>query len=140
MARVERFSATVQCRDDAGPAILGALEAAEGFAVRTKLPPIAAARLSVVVEELVSNALHHGAGERAAAIELALTAADGVVTLELADTCAAFDPTAERPFDGPDSESGGGVGLALIRAWARDWSYSREKGRNCIRLALPLEG
>jgi len=137
MATVERFSATVRSRDDVGPAILSALEAAERFAVREQLAPIAAARLSVVIEELVSNTLRHGAGGGDVTVWFTLTHADGSIRVDLADDAEAFDPTAEKQFDGPDRESGGGVGLALISAWAQEASYAREDGHNRMRLALP---
>jgi anti-sigma regulatory factor (Ser/Thr protein kinase) len=136
MGTVERFSATVQPRDDAAPAILAALEATERFAMRAALAPAVAARLSIVVEELVSNALRHGGDGRAITVELSLTESDGQVRLDLADDGAAFDPTAERRFDGPDRESGGGVGLALIRAWAGEIAYARERGLNRVRVIL----
>jgi serine/threonine-protein kinase RsbW len=137
MATEERFSTTVDSRDDVGPQIVAALKVTERFARSANLAPIAAARLSVVVEELVSNTLRHGADGAAITVEFTLTAADGLIRLCLADDCPPFDPTRERQFDGPDRDSGGGVGLALIRAWAREAAYARESGRNHVRLVLP---
>ena len=136
MVPVERFSATVQPRDNPGPTILAALEAAERFAQRAALAPATLARLRIVVEELVSNALRHGCNGNAVAIELALTADNGAVILDLADNCSAFDPT-ERRFDGPDRESGGGVGLELVRSWTRDIAYAHDGERNILRATLP---
>jgi anti-sigma regulatory factor (Ser/Thr protein kinase) len=136
MRTEERFSATVQSRDESGPAIVAALEATERFAAREALSPSAAARLLIVVEELVSNALRHGSEGRAVTVELALAHPDGQVRLDFADDGAPFDPGAERPFAGPDRDSGGGVGLALIRAWAGEIAYARERGLNRVRVIL----
>jgi anti-sigma regulatory factor (Ser/Thr protein kinase) len=136
MATVERFSTTVRSRDDIGAGILAALAHVERFGLHAQLPPIAAARLSVVVEELVSNTLRHGGGDQPITIEIGLSVRNKLVMLDLTDDGAQFDPTAERKFDGPDAISGGGVGLALIRAWARNSSYARANGRNRVILAL----
>jgi two-component sensor histidine kinase len=137
MGTVERFSVTVQPRDDAATAILAALEATERFAANALLASNQATRLTNIVEELVSNALRHGRDGRAVELDLALSASDGLVSLDLAADGIAFDPLADRGFDGPDRESGGGVGLALIRAWARDTAYVREGGRNRVHLSVP---
>ena len=119
------------------PAIIMALKASERFSLSAGLAPIAAARLGVVIEELVSNTLRHGAESRDITVEFVLSEAAGQVRIELTDNGAPFDPTAEREFDGPDRDSGGGVGLALIRAWAYEASYARESGRNHVRITLP---
>lgn len=137
MGTVERFSATLRPGGDTARTILDALEATDRFAMRAALAPSVAARLNIVVEELVSNALRHGSNDRGVTLELGLTASDGHVRFELADDGAEFDPTAERQFGGPDRESGGGVGLALIRAWAHETAYAREGERNCVQLTLP---
>jgi serine/threonine-protein kinase RsbW len=90
----------------------------------------------VVVEELVSNAARHGAAGEVISIELALDAEDGHVSLLLEDDGIAFDPTTDRAFAGPDGETGGGVGLALVKAWASGFRYSRRAGRNRVELEL----
>jgi anti-sigma regulatory factor (Ser/Thr protein kinase) len=137
MGTVERFSTTLQTGADAGPAILAALEVAERFAVQAALTPAAAARLRIVVEELVSNVLRHGGASSEIALDLVLSTAQGHVQLALADDGPAFNPNAERQFEGPDRERGGGVGLALIRSWAQQIHYTRDGEFNRIRLTLP---
>jgi anti-sigma regulatory factor (Ser/Thr protein kinase) len=132
----KRFSASVSAGDDPAVASLAALIAAEDFATQAELGSRERARLAVVVEELVSNAVRHGAAGGAITIELALDAADGQVALVLEDDGLAFDPTIERAFSGPDAETGGGVGLALVRAWANAFRYSRRAGRNRVELQL----
>ena len=132
------FSAHVSAGDDPAAASLAALAAAEDFASEAGLDARGGARLAVVVEELVSNAIRHGAADGAIALDLTLTAGDGEIALALVDDGVAFDPTAERNFSGPDAETGGGVGLALVKAWANAFAYSRANGRNVVELRLRL--
>lgn len=132
------FSTQVSAGDDPAAASLAALEAAEGFASVAGLDARGGARLAVVVEELVSNAIRHGAADGTIAIDLTLTAGEGEIALVLTDDGVAFDPTAQRNFSGPDAETGGGVGLALVKAWANAFAYRRENGRNIIELRLRL--
>ena len=138
MGAGKRFSARVSAGDDPAAASLAALAAAEDFASEAGLDARGGARLAVVVEELVSNAIRHGAEGGAIAIDLTLTAGDGEIALALVDDGVAFDPTADRNFSGPDAETGGGVGLALVKAWANAFAYSRDGGRNVIELRLRL--
>ena len=138
MGAGKRFSARVSAGDDPAAASLAALAAAEDFASEAALDARGGARLAVVVEELVSNAIRHGAADGAIMIDLSLTAGDGEIALALIDDGVAFDPTADRNFSGPDAETGGGVGLALVKAWANSFAYSRQDGRNVIELRLRL--
>ena len=138
MGVVKCFSAHVSAGDDPAAASLAALAVAEDFAHDAGLDARGGARLAVVVEELVSNGVRHGAGGGAIAIDLRLEADEGEVALTLSDDGLAFDPTADQGFAGPDAETGGGVGLALVRAWARTFSYTRNDGRNVIDLRLRL--
>ena len=138
MGAGKRFSARVSAGDDPAAASLAALVAAEDFAHDAGLDARGGARLAVVVEELVSNAIRHGAADGAIMIDLSLTEGDGEIALALVDDGVAFDPTADRNFSGPDAESGGGVGLALVKAWANAFAYRRADGRNVIELRLRL--
>jgi anti-sigma regulatory factor (Ser/Thr protein kinase) len=136
MGEGKSFSARVRAGDDPAPAILAAVAAAEQFIEGAQIAQALAARLLIVVEELVSNALRHGGAGRDCEAALRLAAIDGGVRLELEDTGRAFDPFAERPFAGPDRETGGGVGLELVRRWAGDTSYRYAGGRNRVCLTL----
>ena len=138
MGAGKRFSTQVSAGDDPAAASLAALAVAEDFASEAGLDARGGARLAVVVEELVSNAIRHGAADGAIDIDLSLTAGDGEIALALVDDGVAFDPTADRNFAGPDAETGGGVGLALVKAWANAFSYRRDGGRNVIELRLRL--
>ena len=132
------FSAHVSAGDDPAAASLAALAAAEDFAHEAGLDARSGARLAVVIEELVSNAIRHGAADGTIAIDLSLTAGDGEIAVVLIDDGVAFDPTAQRNFAGPDADTGGGVGLALVKAWANGFAYRRDDGRNVIELRLQL--
>ena len=138
MGAGKRFSARVSAGDDPAAASLAALAVAEDFASEAGLDARGGARLAVVVEELVSNAIRHGAAHGGIAIDLTLTAGEGEIALELIDNGVAFDPTARRNFFGPNSDTGGGVGLALVKAWANAFRYTRDGGRNVIELRLRL--
>lgn len=130
----KRFSARVAEGEDPGPAIVAAARAAEAFASACAMAEADAAKLLVCVEELMSNALRHG---RAEEIELELRSRAEGIEIVLRDDGAAFDPSSAADFAGPDRLSGGGVGLELVRRWAREMVYSREEGRNALRLLLP---
>ena len=132
------FSTRVSAGDDPAVASLAALAAAEDFATDAGLDARGGARLAVVVEELVSNAIRHGTAGGTIAIDLALEAGEGQIALILEDDGIAFDPTEQRAFAGPDPDTGGGVGLALVRAWANSIAYARKDGRNRIELLLRL--
>ena len=138
MGAGKRFSARVSAGDDPAAASLAALAAAEDFASEAGLDARGGARLAVVVEELVSNAIRHGAEDGSIAIDLAMAISGDAVALVLEDDGVAFDPTVERAFGGPDPDTGGGVGLALVKAWANSFAYSRQDGRNVIELRLRL--
>ena len=139
MRVVERFSARLEPGDDPAPAVLAALAATARFAEAAKLSSANDLRLAVIVEELVSNALRHGPRGGRLSLELALCADAQGISVELVDDGIAFDPTAERPFAGPDPVTGGSVGLALVRAWARELAYRREDSTNRLALRLPAE-
>lgn len=133
----KRFSARVAEGDDAGPAIVCALQATAEFVAAASVPEPLAARLLVCVEELVSNALRHGSvGGAAVDLELVLRARAAGVELSLSDNGVAFDPTSCRDFTGPDRQTGGGVGLELVRRWSHEMLYARTDGRNDLRLLL----
>lgn len=139
MGMVKRFSAAVRKGGDPGPAIVGALRAAEAFAGEAGVTGAPAARLIVCVEELVSNALRHGGSERDIALELELRFSASAIELRLTDDGVPFDPTARSGFAGPDPETGGGVGIELVRRWASEMSYLRDGERNRLHLVLPRD-
>ena len=83
------------------------------------------------------NVLDHGQLRPGTRIGVTLGLADGVVRLTFSDAGTPFDPRA-TVFEGPNEARGGGVGLALIRAWSRIADYRRRSGRNRVVLEMPL--
>lgn len=136
MGAGKRFSAAVGAEDEPLATLEAAQAAVDDFVDGCGLDGRAAARLSVVVEEVIANALRHGGARR---IAFALDHGSGGVRLSFEDDGQPFDPTAEREFRGPDTDTGGGVGLALIRSWGRQLRYTRNDGRNLLSLTLKLD-
>lgn len=120
--------------DRAAPA--HALATVRDFAQAAALGEDDAARLAIIVEELVVNLLDHG-DVAGTVIALTLRLEGGAVRLTLADAGRFFDPrTADPPTTVP--ERGGGVGLALVNAWTQIIDYAQEDGANRLDLMLPL--
>ena len=122
--------------DEGANALLTALAAACDFAAAAALPETMTRRLAIIVEEIVSNVLEHGPAGHEVPLMLRLDQrAEGLfVTLE--DESAAFDPRTAPLCDMPNPDRGGGVGLALVKAWSEIVAYDREGERN--RLVLHL--
>ena len=136
MNATKSFSAGQSPGEDPGDVVMAAIDAAGAFAEAAGLSPGMAARLTITVEELVANALDHGG-----AGEVALELADHPdrIALTLLDNGIAFDPREFALADLPDPETGGGVGLSLVKAWSRIERYTREGGSNRLDLSLPKE-
>ena len=128
-------------RPGVGPseALVALLEGTMTFAEAVGLTTGEAQRLAIVVEELASNAARHGAGDHGLRLSLTLGEAKNFVTISLEDDGLPFDPTTLPAYAGPDPQTGGGVGLELVRAWCKDLSYRRDKTGNQLRLKLPRQ-
>ncbi|NKE47842.1 ATP-binding protein [Roseomonas frigidaquae] len=121
------------------------LDALEAFAEEASLPPKAAHRLSVVIEELAANVVMHGSSGPGAATFVAVTVRqDGnalVATIE--DDGRAFDPLVQAA---PDTDAAledrdiGGLGVHFVQQMTRTLDYSREDGRNRLVAVLDLAG
>ncbi len=122
--------------DDPSDAIVAMIDQARDFAASADLDAQLIGRLSVIVEELVSNIVRHGNYDHSVTIELALRRAGPALEISIRDDSAPFDPTQANDFAGPDPVSGGGVGLELVRRMASKYDYVRENDRNCVRLVL----
>jgi len=136
MSATKSFSASQTPGEDPGEVVMAAIDAAGAFTEMAGLSPGMAARLTITVEELVANALEHGG-----AGQVALELADHLdcIALTLLDNGIAFDPREAASPDLPDPETGGGVGLSLVKAWSRIERYTRDGGNNRLDLTLPKE-
>ena len=91
------------------------------------------------VAELAANVIEHGSPKDGDHIAITLRRIPGGIAVEFADCGAPFDPTAV-----PDTPQGttlktvtiGGRGLLLGRAYAAEFTYRRDGGRNCITLKV----
>ena len=136
MDRRRRFSAFVASGRDPRSTILQALQFARDFLPESCLEERGRVKAAIIVEELISNCLQYGRAGNDLALLLSLEDTGDEVLLELEDDGVAFDPTDAAGFAGPDPETGGGIGLAIVRAWGQDITYSRRGDRNHLRLKI----
>ncbi len=113
----------------------------DGFCDREGLPDETRYHLSVALEELVINAIKHGACQPSNdAIRLSMWMQGGEVRMTLCDTGIPFDPLQapapdltqklpERPI--------GGLGIHLVRCLIPGIRYERRDGRNWLYVAKP---
>ena len=117
---------------EALPALLDDIES--GLAVRGA-PPAAIAAVTVVLDEVVSNAFGHGG---ATTVAVTARVADGQVTVEVVDDGVAFDPTMQTAPDIETALEGraiGGLGIHLVSRLMDEVAYERRAGRNLLRLS-----
>ncbi|MDQ2696598.1 MAG: ATP-binding protein [Pseudomonadota bacterium] len=96
--------------------------------------------LCLVMEELVTNTLRHGAAPADAPIEVALARRQDRVEVAYADHGVAFDPLREAPAGEPITAClEGGLGWRLIRHYCPAIDYRHEAGQNRLRLVRDLE-
>lgn len=126
----------------ADPACIGELtDAVESTLAEAGIDRACIDDARLIVEELASNALVHGAPEDAQ-LQLRLRLDPAQLVLELDDNGPAFDPTTAPA---PDLEADlaqravGGLGLHLVRQLAHRFDYRRHEGRNLVRVTLRLD-
>lgn len=133
VAERKRFSVDIPSEPDGAEALASLLAATADFARATGLPSTTEARLAIIIEELASNAIRHG-GAGTVTLSLSLTA--GHIDIAFEDTGAPFDASQNSTFAGPDLETGGGVGLQLVRSWCDVLGYRRDENRNLLTAQL----
>jgi anti-sigma regulatory factor (Ser/Thr protein kinase) len=111
-------------------------EAARRFAADRCLAPAQAARLAILVEELVINACEHGGVADDQRIDLTLADETGGLIMILSDPGTPYDPRSHVASD-MVPERGGGAGLDLVLQWAEIIDYRRIADRNELHLRLP---
>ena len=136
MDRRRRFSAFVASGHDPRPTILHALEFSRDFLTGSCLDERARVKGVVIVEELASNLLRHGGRGKHIALTLLMADKPDGVAVEIEDDGTAFDPLEQTPMTGIDPVSGGGVGLAIVRAWGEELNYTRRADRNRLTLMI----
>ncbi len=105
------------------------------------LEPDVRFKIMFACEEILTNLARHGDfGNRPPEVSLALDlTGQQDVQLTCSDNSAPFDP---RDFPDPDLDSSiekrqpGGLGIYLLKKYARHIDYSSEQGRNTLRIIL----
>lgn len=121
-----------------GPsAIRDAIAAARGFAAEAGIPHPDAAKLAIVVEELVANLYDHGGLSDNDAVEIELSARPDAISLLLTAPGTPFHP-GQAQADGEIPERGGGAGLKLVQAWSLSIDHEHLGGRNRWTVMMPV--
>jgi anti-sigma regulatory factor (Ser/Thr protein kinase) len=122
----------------------GALLRIEGFvttfAAEHAIDGADAARVLIVLEELLTNLQRYGGRPEAepGVVGVALALDGDRLTIEFADDGPPFDPLAAPPPDldsALDARAAGGLGLHIVRALAEEAHYARSATGNLVRLA-----
>lgn len=127
-------------RSKAGLARLGGW--VDEVAAALALPADAEYALRLCVEEAVANVVMHGvaaAEADAGTVVLRLEADDDVLLVTIEDRCVAFDPLEVGPPERPtslDDARVGGLGVHLMRQYARAVDYAWVDGRNRLTLTI----
>jgi serine/threonine-protein kinase RsbW len=101
-------------------------------------PPSAVAPLMIAIDELVTNALSHGADGGEPVVEVKVRVEPGEAAIEVIDDGRAFDPTAAAAPDltqDLDERQIGGLGLHLVRRLMDAVAYERRPGHNHLRIS-----
>jgi len=116
------------------PGVRQAIDAFERFGQRVRVPRRSQWRIQLALDEILSNIVQYGVDDGVQpAIDVTFSFAGGVVSVEIVDTAAAFNPLLAPP---PDTETPlerrleGGLGIALVRQLMDETTYERRGNRN----------
>jgi len=132
-----RFQFTLSPPEKNQAALLAAIEQ---FGLENALPEACRYRLGLIVDELVTNSIVHGACK---GIDLIINVHifnhENELVIEIIDTGRPFDPTGQ-PLSRPCPEGAtpgiGGAGLCLVRRLADRIHYTRSKDHNHLLISL----
>jgi two-component sensor histidine kinase len=126
--RVENHNQIERCfaqRDRAAPrAARAAVAAMDGIDDDVRCD------LTLVVSELVANAVRHAPPVDGGKVELLIVRREGDVHVEVRDPGEGFDPT-------PDPNREGGLGLVTVSRVAREWGIEGSGGTTTVWCNLP---
>lgn len=115
--------------------------AVSAWCTQVGLPDAEAARLNLMVDELVTNTVLHGyRGRDDGWIELRLGLEDDIVHMQLSDGAPHFDPTARlpvRPAEDLDelvTRPLGGLGVDFVRRLVLRWRHDALPDGNRLRI------
>jgi serine/threonine-protein kinase RsbW len=115
----------------------------EVFGLEAGLPSDVTFRLTLALDETVSNVIRHGLRDGAEHhISVHVQVADGMVTATVEDDGVAFDPNdAPAPdLEVPiDQRAPGGLGVHLVKATMDEVRYRRDGDRNVLTLRTRVQ-
>lgn len=117
-------------------AIRDAVAAARGFAGDAAIPQPEAAKLAIIVEELVANLYDHGGLSDDDLVEIELCADSDAVSLVLTAPGSPFHP-GQPLAEGDIPARGGGAGLRFVQAWSVSIDHQHLDGKNRWAVMLP---
>ncbi|MCY4370730.1 MAG: ATP-binding protein [bacterium] len=115
-------------------------ESLEDIGQDQEWPPKLVYLVNLSVEEFGLNALTHGRKHGLDEFEITISSDSELITIELSDNGAAFDPMNDAPepdFETPlESRPIGGLGIYLIKKMVDAMEYRRDYDRNYLRLTV----
>lgn len=121
--------------------LAGLARAVSAWCVQQGLPDTEAARLNLMLDELVTNTVQHGyAGRADGWVALRLGREGEVVHLDLSDGAPHFDPTAQPSSvqsavdDEIETRPMGGLGVDFVRRLVLRWQHQALPAGNRLQL------
>ena len=112
------------------------VDAVESFGTHAGLSPDLTYRLTLSLDEIVSNVIRHGYSDTSDhVVEVRLSIRDGVVTSVIEDDGHPYDPreSPEPDLSMPVEQRGpGGLGIFLVRQMMDSIDYARRDGKNVL--------
>ena len=112
------------------------VDAVESFGTHAGLSPDLTYRLTLSLDEIVSNVIRHGYSDTSDhVVEVRLSIHDGVVTSVIQDDGHPYDPreSPEPDLSMPVEQRGpGGLGIFLVKQMMDSIDYARRDGRNIL--------
>lgn len=118
------------------PASVSEARRVAGAAAQPYLEPDQFAAFELVVSEIVSNAVRHGAAPDGR-IKMSVTPKDGYMCLQVTDTGPGLVPRPGAMAPEPDD---GGFGLFIVEQLTRRWGVTREGSRTRVWCELDFSG
>jgi anti-sigma regulatory factor (Ser/Thr protein kinase) len=105
------------------------------------VPEPALFRARVCISELAANVWEHGDIARTGCDQIVITLWNraSAVEIEFVDGGVAFNPIdapSPSPVDTDDDGASGGRGLRVLRSYASQMDYRRDRGRNVVRFRV----
>lgn len=113
------------------------------FADEADIPASELRQITLVVEEMYSKIIKFAFQDKGKhLLHISILKTDAEIIIEMKDDGKTFDPLTNDPELGNDPAliDEGSMGLSLIRAFCDSIQYSREDGRNILRIQKLIRG